>query len=281
MYYLMITAAAAFFSLQFMFNSNFQKENGSGLDSALNFSIYSSVIGIILMLVLNKFKFEFSFFSFFMSMLMAIISISFSYSSVKVLKNGSLSMYSMYSMLGGMLIPFLYGVTAGGEELKILRVLCCILMAFALSLTVKKEKTKTGAVKYYVMVFVLNGLTATFQGIHQSNAMAVDSESFLILSRFMTVVLCAGMKFVLKDYHYKINLKSVVYSGGYSLFNCMGQLFLLIALLHLPVSVQYPIVTGGTIVFATIISAVRRENINVKDIVAAGIALGASTLMAL
>ncbi len=281
MYYLMITVASVLFSLQFMFNGNFQKENGSGLDSALNFAIYSSAIGAVLMLILNGFMLEFSLFSFILAVIMAVISILFSYSSIKVLKKVSLSMYSMYSMLGGMLIPFLYGVTIGGEDFKISRMLCCILIVIALALTVKKEETKSGAFKYYAMVFMLNGLTAVVSGIHQSNSMAVDSESFLAISRIIVVIACVVVKIIVKDNNYRINMKSLLYSGGYSLFNCVGNLLLLIALLHLPVSVQYPMVTGGTIVLATVISAIRHEGINSREIVAAGIALGASTLMAL
>lgn len=281
MHYLMITTASALFSLQFMFNDNFQKANGEGINSALNFAFYSSVVGMLLMLIINGFILEFSFFSLLLAAVMAIINIFFSYSSVKVLNKVSLSKYSMYSMLGGMLLPFLYGVIIEGDEFKVSRICCCILIIIALALTVKIDEKKSGSFKFYAMVFVLNGLTATVSGIHQSNSLAVDSESFLALSKLITILICVVMKLLMKDKNYKISIKSFLYSGGYSVFNCIGNLLLLISLLHLPISVQYPIVTGGTIVFSTIISAVKGEKIPSREVAAAGIAFLASSVMAL
>ena len=56
---------------------------------------------------------------------------------------------------------------------------------------------------------------------------------------------------------------------------------LLIALLHLPASVQYPVVTGGVIIMSTLIDIIRREKITQKELLAAGIAFVATVLMAM
>ena len=52
------------------------------------------------------------------------------------------------------------------------------------------------------------------------------------------------------------------------------------ALLHIPASVQYPIVTGGTIVISTLIGLIRREKITKREILAAVVAFFATVVMA-
>ena len=76
-----------------------------------------------------------------------------------------------------------------------------------------------------------------------------------------------------------MNRKALIYSGLYSVLNSVGNLLLLIALLHLPASVQYPVITGGVIVVSTLIVIIRREIITKKELLAAGIAFVATTLM--
>ena len=71
-----------------------------------------------------------------------------------------------------------------------------------------------------------------------------------------------------------------MFAGGYGIFNGVGNWFLLLSLIHLPASVQYPLVTGGVMVFSTIISAIRKEKLTKSDYIAAGISFVASVLMA-
>ena len=73
---------------------------------------------------------------------------------------------------------------------------------------------------------------------------------------------------------------AVLFASGYGVFNGIGNLFLLISLVHLPASVQYPLVTGGVMLFSTLISALRKEKIEKKEYIAAVISFAASVLMA-
>ena len=101
-----------------------------------------------------------------------------------------------------------------------------------------------------------------------------------VLTKIITAVICAFLISISKEKSFRISKKSMGLSISYSIFNSIGNLLLLIALLKLPSSVQYPMVTGGTIVFATVISVLRKDNVSQKEILAALIALGASVLMA-
>ena len=105
------------------------------------------------------------------------------------------------------------------------------------------------------------------------------AQGFMMLTMLTTLafsgVLLAGGR------GFAMNGKSHGYCAGYSVLCSVGNLLLLLALLHLPASVQYPIVTGGVIVFSTAIALLRRERVTKKEILAAAIAFAASALMAL
>ena len=74
---------------------------------------------------------------------------------------------------------------------------------------------------------------------------------------------------------------SLRYSAGSACLNSVANMLLLIALLKLPASVQYPMVTGGVIVFSTVIELVRKSKLTKKEIAAALIAFAVSAMMAI
>ena len=63
MYFLLIIVAAIMFSFQFVFNDGFRIETDSSWNSALKFTLYSSIAGLIVLLVINKLHVEVSLFS--------------------------------------------------------------------------------------------------------------------------------------------------------------------------------------------------------------------------
>ena len=75
--------------------------------------------------------------------------------------------------------------------------------------------------------------------------------------------------------------KEIVFSSCYAVCNGIAELFCLIALTKLPASIQYPIITGGVILFSTIVSAVVEKQRSVKSICSAIIALFATIIIIL
>ncbi|MBR5156614.1 MAG: hypothetical protein IKW59_02490 [Clostridia bacterium] len=281
MYYLMITIAALLFSLQFMFNNGYSKECDRGWDSSLKFSFYSSVTGLLALLFINKFKMDISMFSVIMAFVYGAVCVTSSYSSIKAFKYANLSVYSVFSMIGGMLLPFVYGIMCG-EEFKAVRLICCVLIVISVLMSVKKGEQAKRAIKYYIAVFVLNGMVGVISKFHQMNTgLCVDSASFMILTKIATIFISVLLLFKGRKTTFLISKKAFAYSAMYSVVNSIGNLMLLIALIHLPASVQYPIVTGGVIIFATIIDIIRKEKLTKKEIAAACVAFLSAALMAL
>lgn len=281
MYYLLITFSALLFSLQFLFHSKYQDENGSSWNASLVFLLYTSIVGLLLLLFLNKLKLKITLFSAAVAFVYSIVSIALNYSSIKALEYANLSVYSIFSMIGGMLLPFIYGLFCG-EECKPLRIACCILIAISVIMTVNTGKDSKKAFKYYIGVFLLNGMVGVISKFHQSfSTYCTDSASFLMLTKIITVIFVIALIVAFDEKRFMISKKSFIYCVENSVCNSIGNLVLLVALLHLPASVQYPMVTGGVIVFSIMIDKLRRMPISKRAISAAGIALISTVIMSL
>lgn len=281
LYYALVFAATILFALQFLFNQKYEENRGSDLKSALEFTLYKSAVIVIIMLFISKFSFAITPFSVGLSVIYAGACILMTYFSMKAFAVANLSVYSVFSMLGGMLLPFLLGVGFYNEKLTLFKIVCCGLIIISVLLNLKSGKQSKKAFLYYMAVFILNGSVGVISKIHQSSAIPhTDSTGFMILSSLASIII-SGIWLIAK--HKKIPAvkgKSLIYASGYGVFNGVGNLFLLISLSNLPASVQYPLVTGGVMVFSTIISAVRKEKLTKIDYIAAAISFAASVLMA-
>ena len=280
-YYILVFSATILFSLQFLFNQKFEQVRGNELKNALEFTFYKSIVIVIMMLFVCRFKVIITPFSVLLSVLYAAACILMTYFSMKAFAIANLSVYSVFSMLGGMILPFLLGVGFYNEELTVFKIVCCALIILSVLLNLKGGKQSKKAFLYYMAVFVLNGSVGVISKIHQSSEIAhTDSTGFMIISSAVSIII-SGIWLLAK---YKqipvIKGKSLLYASGYGVFNGVGNWFLLISLANLPASVQYPLVTGGVMVFSTIISAIRKEKLAKTDYIAAVISVIASVLMA-
>ena len=279
-YYLMIIVSVCLFSTQFLLNNEYRKENGNTFNSSLKFSLYASISGFIALAIINKFHFEISLFSALVAAVYSLVCIALAYSSIKAFTYANLSVYSVFSMIGGMLLPFIYGILCG-EEFKLTRIVCCFLIAVCVILSINKAGNSGKSFKYYIAVFILNGLVGVISKFHQSfTELCVDSGSFMMLSKIFSVVFSLIFILLQKEKNFSLSKKAGFYTVLYSVVNSVGNLLLLLALLHIPASVQYPIVTGGTIVVSTLIGIIRKEKITQREIFAAVVAFVATVFMA-
>lgn len=281
-YYLLVSAATVLFALQFLFNQKFEEYRGNTLKSALEFTLYKSVVIVVMMLIISGFKItSVSLFSVGLAVIYAAACILMTYFSMKAFAVANLSVYSVFSMLGGMLLPFIAGVGFYDEDITPFKIVCCVLIVVSVLLNLRGGKQSKKAFLYYMAVFVLNGSVGVISKIHQSSGMLhTDSTGFMFLTSAVSVVISALWLLI---QHKKIPLikgKSLGFAAGYGIFNGVGNWFLLISLVNLPASVQYPLVTGGVMVFSTIISMIRKEKLAKTDYIAAAISFVASVLMA-
>lgn len=293
--YIFLVIAAMLYSLMFLTNRGYQRNNGTGLGNALTFSMYTSLTALIIFLlltlignisswsVLSGFRLEFSAFSSLLAMLASCITIGYSIFSIKALGAVNLSLYSIFAMLGGMLLPSLYGLIFSGEKLTWGKIACYVLIVIALMLTFEKgKKSDRKSLIYCFGVFVLNGLSGVVTSIHREAEfahMAVSSETFTMTNRAISVCLCLVTFLLIYKKFPKLKLRDLGNVSGNAVCGGMGNLLQLIALVSLPSSVLFPIITGGTMLFSMIVSFIIKEKPSAKTVIASVIAAASTVLM--
>ncbi len=280
MMYGFLAVSALLFALQFLFNQQYQKISGDGTNSAVTLSLYLHGISFFLMFVLNGFKLDFTWFSILMAALYAAVVLGYSFSSLKAFKTANLSVFSIFAMLGGMLLPLAYGVIFRNEGFPLTKIICVVLIGVATAMSFEKGKKTKGNLKYYLAVFVLNGLVGVISTIHQTKPeLAVDSRSFMATVNICVVIACVVYQLIVNKKITIVSPKEFGYLAGYAGCNGIGNLLCLIALTNLPASVQFPIVTGGTMFFSTAVSIIRKEKPSSRTVIASLIAFAATVLM--
>lgn len=253
LYYGLIIIAVLMFGFQFFLNNDFEKKNGSGFAPSMIFIFGSSLVGLPVLWAINGFKLEFTWFTLFMSIVTALNMMACIFCSLKALARINLSLYSIFSMLGGMLLPFFAGILFYEEKLTLGKILCFIIVTLALFLTFQKGQSKKGFI-YYAGIFVFNGMSGVLSKIFQESTFEKTSAAgYSVLSAAMAVLI-AGVIILCNIKKMKLPKKNSYFSlAGYGLLNKVANYLLLIALAHVPASTQYPMVTGGVMIVSTVL----------------------------
>jgi len=276
MYYGLIIVSVFMFGANFILQDVYQKMRGNTLRISLEATIIGSFAALIALLIINKFKFEYTHFTLLIAFILSLDGLLFTFCSFKALGTINLSLYSLFSMLGGMLLPFFQGIFFYNEPFTLAKGVCLVLIIVALSLTITKDKNKSGFI-YYVGIFVLNGVGGVFSKIFTESKYPTTSSAGLnMLVTIVSIVLCSAMLlFYIKPYSSQekpIDVKNssvIAISGGVSR---IANYLLVIALLHVENSVQYPMVTGGVMIVSTLSCYLRKQKPLVKELISVLIA---------
>lgn len=281
MYYGLLTVSVILFGIQFLFNDKYEKEAGNNTASTFLFSFISSLSGLLCLLVMNKFQIDATPFTLTMAFLTALNIIGYNFCSLKAIEHINLSLYSLFAMLGGMVLPFVIGIIFYHEPLTVGNVVCLVLITIALALTVGKgNKNGKRATLYYAGVFVLNGMAGVLSKIYASGSFNKCNEAvYSIWAAFFGALGAGVVLFALRRKLPKITNKAYLLTTGYGVINKIANYLLLIALAFLPASVQYPFVTGGVMIVSTIISLICGQKPSKKELGA--VALSFAGILAL
>ena len=257
MYYSLIILSTIMFGICFALNKSYVKVCGDGVKQSFEYSLVSNIVAMIALIIINGFKWEFTWFTLIMALICTVNGYLFTICSFKALGKINLSVFSVYSMLGGMLLPFLQGIIFYGEEITVAKVLCVIFIIIALTLTIKKGDKSNGMI-YYIGVFTFNGMSGVISKIFNTAPFErTSAEAYSIMCCALSVIISfIIISTVFKSTEKKKGnwLKTVMYGGISGVTNRVANLLLLIALLHVDTSVQYPMVTGGVMIVSVIIN---------------------------
>ena len=255
MYYGLIVISVIMFGGCFALNDTYRKMRGSSLKISMQHSLTSTIPSLIVMLILNGFRLEFTPFTLIMAILSSLNGIAFTFCGFKALGTINLSLYSLFSMLGGMVLPFLQGILFYNEAVTLAKAVCFLLICVALLLTVQPGKKKGGTI-YYIGIFILNGMSGVLSKIFTSAPFEKTSAAgYSVLGAFTTIVISTFVLLMMRDK--KDTPKLTAAAAGISamggITNRLANYLLVIALAHVHASVQYPMVTGGVMIVSTLI----------------------------
>ncbi|MCR5149751.1 MAG: hypothetical protein K6B52_00820 [Clostridiales bacterium] len=278
-YYGLVTVAVVMFSFMFFFNERYQKANGTSTRTVIRFNIEANAVGLVILLIINKFRFEFTPFSLAVALAAAADALLFVFCSIKAFDKINLSLYSVISMLGGMALPFAAGIIFWGEELSAGKIVCFVLIAVSLFLTVKKDGKGSG-ILYYAGIFILNGMSGVISKFYtESDYPKAGDAGYSAQIALLCIAICSVWLLLNKDPKQKFSIKSLAYSSGYGILARIGNYLSLIGLSHLPASVQCPFITGGVMIVSTIICFFTPNKPGKKEIAAVALSFAGTVAL--
>ena len=273
------------FSGGFALQDLYRKTRGDGLKISMESACIGSVAGLIVLLIINGFFFEFTPFTLVMAALSALNGMAFTFVSFKALGVINLSLFSLFAMLGGMLLPFFQGIFFFGEGFTVAKAVCLVLVCAALFATVKKGEGSRGAI-YYIGVFFFNGMSGVLSKIFTAGEFPKASAAgYSIWISVMTALLSgavwaflalrtgnAGAKSEVLHTKKKGFVKAIGIGSAQGAINRVANFLLVIALLHVDNSVQYPMGAGGTMIVSTLLDFFGEKKPGKREIISVSLA---------
>lgn len=313
MYYAMLIGASFLFGSQFMVTKAFEKNYGKTVRASLSFSLlyslFAGVIFFIIKLVSSGTVFNLNPFSLCMAFGLSLVNILSSAIGIKTLALGDIAVYSLFLMLGGMIVPFFAGIVFLKESVSVCNLIGVAIMIIALCLPVffgKKNKNageaqtdgdtkKKTSVFFYVLcvfLFILNGLSSTlskFNSVREGAALGAEFTFYtygiqfvISLAAFaLTTAFGKSDKTQNEEKQPGILFRPVAIGCGAAFGAVNGTAFLMssVAAEHVVAVAQYPLITGATIFFSSLLAFLfYREKPTALQLVQIVISLAATIL---
>ena len=256
--YTIVILATVILAFEMVMSKVYQKSEGTSICAGLTYNVILGLACAVISFVIGGFQIRFSWFSVGVAAGVSVLSMLFCILSFRILKSGSMGLYSMFLMSGGMLLPYLFAVIFLDETLSAWRILGAILILAAVILSNKSGyKADKTVVLLCVLVFLLNGCVSIISKCHQIDTAhgAVSSAEFVMWTGIVKAIAAAA---ALGIYRRKTHepmprlKKAVPIAVGAAVFSSTTYLLQLIGAKNLPATVLYPIVTGGCIIFSTL-----------------------------
>lgn len=179
MAYLLIFLSAVCLAVQFCTNKGYQAKCGSSMKTSFEFlaqkGIYATVVFFILAFIIYKRPLKITPMSLILAALVSIfICLCWSLGFI-IYKHGPMSAYSTFMMIGGMVLPFLFGAIFLNDNVSIFRIIGVILLIISLLFPLvssKGKENKKADIVFIILslvVFIGNGFVSILSSIHSSN----------------------------------------------------------------------------------------------------------------
>ena len=267
----MILTSTLMFGGCFLIKDIYRKIRNIGeMEMTFESMLIGSSAGLIVLFAINGFKLQLTLFTFIMALISMINSFAFTYFSFKALGKINLSLFSLFSMLGGMLIPFVQGLIFYNEPITIAKILCVIFIIVSLLITIVKKEDKKGLI-YYIGVFILNGMSGVISNIFSKSSFPKTSAADFSICCTLINIIVSGIALIIvfknKTHDNKLTFKAGLITGVSGVLDKIANYLLVFALVYVDSSIQYPMVTGGVIIVSTLACFLTDKKPSKKDLV--------------
>lgn len=283
--YGLLTLAAVLLALDFSIAKMYQKRAGTSLSAGFAFNALLGLFTALIFWIIGGFSFQITWFSTIMAVLLTVFCTGYTLIGFRILRAGSMALYSLFLMTGGMTLPYLWGLIFLDEPFSWLRTVgLCVLMGAVLlsNLPKKGEKINAKLIVMCLAIFLLNGFVSIVSKTHQieSGLPAVDANGFVVLSGLGKFVISGSAYLIAKlvdknkgekqEKPQKLPILALIACSA--VIGGLSYLLQLMGAKNLPATVLYPFITGGSMIFSSIVGAtVFREKLSKNLVLGIGL----------
>ena len=254
-YYIMLAAAAIGTAGNFALTKLYQQKMGNAVRESIVFNMLVGLFSTVVFWIAGGFNVECTPYSLLMAFLMSLFVGIYTMIGFKIMSMGSMTVYTVFLMLGGAVVPYIYGVLFLNEAVTFINVLALLLVIAAVMLNSFDKNAGRQSVQFLFLcfiVFLLNGAVSVVSKMHQIETQyrVVSADAFVLLKSAVRFLFFAVLlPFCGKSCEPALKLSGKMYivmicCAVVSGFSYMLQL---VAASYVPATILYPIVTGGTI----------------------------------
>lgn len=307
--FLYLLIACLFFSVQFLFQKNFQKNTRGDIAVSLwnQFAVY---FFMTVYLAIKTRALSVNGTAMLYSILYSVSGLLCAIASLFAMRYGKVSAVSSFCLAGGMVLPFFYGIFFLDETVTAWKILGILVLCASLvpSLLEKdpsgKKRSASDLIKYTLLslvVFFGNGFVSIFSKAHQVSPNAIDTDEFVLLNAVVCLAITGiGMLVMtaVKGFHGdkkpictvfyelsdkpmipKIFLLCIAMTACYAMCNGLGNIFSLRCAITMDSSIQFPLLSGIVIFLTAILGRICfREKIAKNNLISLALTVVGITL---
>lgn len=290
MKYLFLAIACTLFSVQFVFTKGFSRRACSAPHVGLWNGCVLSLCMSLYLFPMNRFRIEITSSAVLLALLLAACAVTMGLCNIPAMRLGSMAVVTTYTLIGGMVLPFGYGVLVLHEDcspLKIVAILCLIAAILPNLLQSKHSHSTQRSAGHTLafhalglVLFTLNGMTSILTTIHSLHENKISSGGFTLLSALcqlgLTLLLLTGYALLSRIQGKRHSFRAVFVDVtreqpatarallplfgigfGYALCNGVANIFSQESLsAGMASSVQFPVISGSVIVLSAVFGRV-------------------------
>ncbi len=277
---LMLIFPIVFFAIQFIFVKEYQNRAGCGINQGLFMNMVAGGAAFVVLFVFKGFSLYFTPQNIILAFLVGLCIVTIKTLLVKAVSMGIVSISTMFYVMGGTLIPFIFGVLLLNEKLSAYKIMGILLAFLSFLPTIRNnevnEMGKKVSLKFIVICFLIffaNGTSGVFLKINQNISLKEHTIDFIVIYSFFMFMLSAIGLFIRKtksddkDFFQMFKFKNVGSALKVSICNTTANIFALNLAKKLPASVQFPVTMIGIVVLTTILSMIILKEIPTRKII--------------